>query len=308
MQNDGRANGGALAIWFEVTTTCTNCLFTGNFVRSVGYGFGSAVVIYEPPGSGETVTVDLTNSTFVANNNKASGDLITLYVQPSSAGDSDVSVTNCILWDNSPSSDIFGMGEYSIIEGWTGGGTKSGADPDFLADAEDCDGDGWGTKPCGGGGCPAGSPDLCDYYGDLRVSCDSPAIDTGDNCAIDFDGDGSTSDDVPDDLDGNDRRVNEPGTTDGGNTDCPVNDVAAPMVDRGAYEFQVDCTVDSDCCTGQVCCDNVCVVGECCDDTDCTNQFCKTSNHTCVDCLNDGDCSPGQCCKRNACTFLCPLP
>lgn len=293
LQNEGRSNGGALAIWLDATTTCTNCLFAGNTIQINGAAAGSAVSIYEP-GSGETVTVTLTNCTFVANESPAGGAVIVIYTAPS--GDSDLSLTNCILWDNEPDSVIdFSLASYSIFEGYTSGGTdNSGADPKFLANAEDCDDDGWGDPPCSGGGCPAGSPDNCDDYGDLHVSSDSPAIDSGDNCAIDFDG--STSDDVPYDLDGNDRRVDESGTTDGGNTDCdPDTDVTAPMVDRGAYEFQ--CTNDSDCASGKVCCSEVCTTGDCCDDTDCTGgQSCY--NNVCNACGVSADCTGGEpvCC------------
>jgi|GEM_PF-6589849 len=341
VQNDGRANGGALAVWLDATTTCTNCLFTGNTLQAVGAADGAAVSIWEPPGSGETATVALTNCTVVANQSTTGGTPIGIYTLPD--GDSDVSITNCILWDNEPDSDIDDdLASYSIIEGYTSGGTDNNdGPPDFLADAQDCDSDGWGDPPCSGGGCPAGSPDNCDYYGDLRLSCGSLAIDTGDNCALDFDGDGSTSDDVPYDLDGNDRRVDEPHTSDGGNTDCPVYDVTAPMVDRGAYEFACpsgsvcctdtcvtgDCCDDNDCsgneicinntcgcaddddCNGnQVCCDSTCVFGDCCDDSECTNELCCF--HQCRDseCCSNEDCSPFGVCCFGVCQASCGWP
>jgi hypothetical protein len=71
---------------------------------------------------------------------------------------------------------------------------------------------------------------------DLHLRAGSPAIDAGDNAALppdraDLDGDGNTSEQLPVDVDGNPRRVDDPGRADTGSG-------AAPLVDIGAYEYQ----------------------------------------------------------------------
>lgn len=67
--------------------------------------------------------------------------------------------------------------------------------------------------------------------GDFRLSPGSPAIDAGDNTAV--------PDGVTTDLDGLPRFVDDPETDDTGIG-------PAPIVDMGAYEFQVGCTADFD--------------------------------------------------------------
>jgi len=81
-----------------------------------------------------------------------------------------------------------------------------------------------------------------DDYGDLRLTSGSPSIDAADNESVpadffDLDSDNDTKEPLPYDLDGNPRFVNDPDTTDTGNGDPPV-------VDMGAYEFQVPCPWD----------------------------------------------------------------
>jgi len=72
---------------------------------------------------------------------------------------------------------------------------------------------------------------------DYRLSAGSPCIDAADNTAVpadtlDLDGDGDTEEPIPFDLDGNPRFVDDPDTDDTGNG-------TPPIVDMGAYEFQV---------------------------------------------------------------------
>jgi hypothetical protein len=77
---------------------------------------------------------------------------------------------------------------------------------------------------------------------DYRLSPGSPCIDAADNEAVpadtlDLDGDGDVDEPIPFDLDGNPRFVDDPGTEDTGNPDPGYPDL--PIVDMGAYEFQV---------------------------------------------------------------------
>src|SRR5439155_19005292 len=108
--------------------------------------------------------------------------------------------------------------------------------------------------------------------------------------------------------------------------------------------FPVDCTVDTDCATGQVCFDAVCrkkcpcPVGDSCVDTvcfvkdcekltcsaglvclgstcgdphcrgqNCAPLLCDPARHDCVECLVDTDCGANQKCDSGAGTcFSCP--
>ncbi len=90
-----------------------------------------------------------------------------------------------------------------------------------------------------GGWCGAGSNNIdadplfvAPGSGDYRLSPGSPCIDAADNTAV--------PKGVVTDLDGNPRFVDDPCTDDTGNGDPPI-------VDMGAYEFQVTCPWDLDC-------------------------------------------------------------
>jgi hypothetical protein len=118
-------------------------------------------------------------------------------------------VTNCILWNDSPD-EIYNNStsptvSYSDVEGGTG-------------------------QSWFGIGCIDADPCFADAIGgDLRLGPISLCIDAGDNDSVpadtaDLDGDGNTVEPIPFDLDGQPRFV------DG---DC--NDTA--IVDMGAYEF-----------------------------------------------------------------------
>ena len=80
---------------------------------------------------------------------------------------------------------------------------------------------------------------------DYHISAGSPCIDVADNTAVppdefDLDGDFDTTEPIPFDLDGNPRFVDDPNTADNGVGDPPI-------VDMGAYEFQVvTCPADID--------------------------------------------------------------
>jgi hypothetical protein len=67
--------------------------------------------------------------------------------------------------------------------------------------------------------------------GDFRLGTGSPAIDAGDNTAV--------PEEIETDLDGNPRFVDDPETEDTGIGDPPI-------VDMGAYEYQIPCPADLD--------------------------------------------------------------
>ena len=217
--------GGGL---FNVSSTLTlhNCRFSGNSAREGG-GLnvdGSAVTLFGSTfygneatefggggvfvGSASTATV--VNCTFVANIAPA-GILGTAI----DSLDSTASLANSIVWNDDLGEDV--TATYSDIEGGLLGSGNIDEAPLFVDELS----------------------------GDLRLSPGSPCIDAANNAAVpadtaDLDDDGNVTEPVPFDLDGNPRSVDDPDTRDTGNGDPPV-------VDMGAYEFQVSvCPWDLD--------------------------------------------------------------
>ena len=120
-----------------------------------------------------------------------------------------LTLTNCILWGNISGeiNDSVGLAwpvTYSNIQGGYAGTGNIDADPLFV-------------DPDGADNIPGTEDD------DLHLLPGSPCIDAGDNTAPGLVG-------ITEDLDGNPRFVDDPGTADTGNGD-------PPNVDMGAYEF-----------------------------------------------------------------------
>ncbi|MHC4107323.1 MAG: right-handed parallel beta-helix repeat-containing protein [Planctomycetota bacterium] len=129
-----------------------------------------------------------------------------------------VEVSNCILWGNA-NGQIFGSATttvlYSIVQdGWAGTGNVD-ADPTFVRNPDPGPDGEWATHD--------------DDYGILRLLPGSPAVDAADNTAVPLE--------ITTDLDGNPRFVDDPDTLDTGYGDPPI-------VDMGAYEFQLPCPWD----------------------------------------------------------------
>lgn len=199
-KNQCTTNGGGVASHSGGAPKFNNCLFTGNTA-----GFGGAVYINSSSG---TNFADCTLAGNVATTS-GGGVFSTLAT---------TAIANCVLWDNADnsgmaqSSQVFystgtPMVSYCCVEGWTGslgGAGNFGMNPMFI------DGDG-----------------LDNVYGtaddNSRLAEGSPCIDSGNNAAV------PTT--VMTDLDGNPRFVDDPAVPDSGNG-------IAPLVDRGAYEFQ----------------------------------------------------------------------
>jgi predicted outer membrane repeat protein len=109
-------------------------------------------------------------------------------------------VINCILWNDSPDEIL----------------NRSGTAFVSFSDVQ-------GGYP-GEGNIDADPLFVDPQNGDLHLSPGSPCIDAGDNTAV--------PKGIDTDLDGNPRFVDDPATKDTGNGDPPI-------VDMGAYEFQV---------------------------------------------------------------------
>ncbi|MHC4415257.1 MAG: hypothetical protein ACYS0G_08235 [Planctomycetota bacterium] len=215
-ENDG---GG---VWSGVGSReeWVNCLFAGNWAEN-GNGGGMFMV--------EGTDQNFAFCTFADNR----ADLLSglggaMYVKQSEVW-IQTRISNCLLWDNldsncpteSPCAQIFHdpppeedqlIVNFSLLRGWDGTGVGNiEANPLFADD-------------------------------DFRLKSCSPAVDAGDNTPLeqikdpaDLNDDGHTDDDLPLDLDLNDRRVNNPAKPDTGDP----ND-AGPWVDMGAYEFVPD--------------------------------------------------------------------
>ncbi len=185
--------------------TVTNCTFSGNTAAD----FGGGMV------NNNSSNPAVTNCTFSGNLAGNYGGGMSNYTS------SNPTVTNCIFWGDTAPSDpeIYNYSStpavtYSDVQGGYAGETNIDADPLFV-DA---------------------------ISGDLRLGCDSPCVDQGNNGAAAA---------VTTDLDGNPRFVDDAGVTDGG-LGTP------PIVDMGAYERQFDSYagamtiyVDDDTCPGQ---------------------------------------------------------
>ncbi|MCH7849516.1 MAG: hypothetical protein IIB53_14280 [Planctomycetes bacterium] len=210
--NNGSSGGAILNNGFA---DFSNCLFVGNV--ALGDGFG------DKTGKGGAIAnfgvLTISNSTFAANSAiEIGGAIYAGHMTGNTELDSVIAVDNCVLWGNtgagSTEQQQIGVGDpdvfvnYSCIQGLTGklGGTGNIGDNPLYVDRTG----------------PDGIPGTGDE--DLRLLPGSPGIDAADNTAV--------PKGIDTDLDGNPRFVDDPDTDDTGFGDPPI-------VDMGAYEFQV---------------------------------------------------------------------
>ncbi len=146
----------------------------------------------------------VTNCTFTENSAVKSGGAVPGRGGGMSNGGGSPTVINCVLWDNFPD--------------------QISSTPETTVSFSDVQG-GWP-----GIGNIDANPLFVDLgNGDLRLSSGSPCIDAADNTAV--------PEDITTDLDGKPRFVDDPDTPDTGNGEPPI-------VDMGAYEFQLPCPWD----------------------------------------------------------------
>lgn len=210
------------AIFAEnVGAVVAGCFFHGNYAGDSGGALRA---------NSGAAQVAVTNCTFA-------GNTATQYAGGVYAENgADVTLNNSILWSNNDGFSAAvqdeqylasGVGStvnraYTTVQGASG---SAGSDPQFV------DGNGadntWGTVD-----------DSC------QLLPTSPCIDAGSNGLVpgdfgDIDLDGDTSEKLPLDIDGNNRRLDDPDTLDTG-----VG--PAPVVDRGAFEFVPECGLTAD--------------------------------------------------------------
>ena len=198
-----------------------NCLFTNN--TTLGDYADGALRVQLADG---TRVVNCTFADNAAPNAYANSRATGLFLFRTTA-----TIDNCIIWGNSIGGvvnesaqfDFAGTVDYtldhSLVQGWSGifaGSGTTGADPLF-------------TDAAGG---------------DYTLGAGSGAIDMGNNDAIpadeiDFDADSDTTEALPFDLSGSDRRFDDPDTADGGAG-------TSPIVDAGAFEFAPENTCAAD--------------------------------------------------------------
>ena len=181
-----------------------NCRFSGNLRKGVDYLAGGGAVANWGVGT----VVEFVNCNNSANTTPELSGGGAIW----NGSDASTTLTNCILWGDSPDeildSDLPTTVTYSDIQGgWPGTGNIN-MDPSFVdPDGADNDPKTWNDN-------------------DFRLAPSSPCIDAGDNTAVpadacDLDGDGNTTEQTPIDLDGNIRFYpNHP-----------------RVVDMGVYEF-----------------------------------------------------------------------
>lgn len=208
--------------YYNSSPTVTNCIFTGN---SAYHGAGMYNIDSSPTVSGctfsgntaggsgggmynlsdaESAEPTVTNCTFSLNSANNGGGMFNYRSSPT--------VTNCILWGDTPyeihnenSSPIV---TYSDIQGGYSWAGNIDADPCFV-DSENPDPNLW----------------------NLRLKLDSPCIDAGFTILLCG----------PLDIDGYPRAIDDPQTPNTGRT---ISD-SLNVVDMGAYEFQ-PCRIEGD--------------------------------------------------------------
>jgi parallel beta-helix repeat protein len=201
-----RASGGMFSS--GGSPTVIGCTFSGNDAGSCFRCWGAGGGMFNS-GSNPTVI----GCTFSSNSADSGGALAFEW------GASDLVMTNCVLWDggdeiwnNNGSSVTI---NYTDVQGGFPGDGNIDADPLLVRDPDPGPDGYWGTAD--------------DDYGDLRLQPGSPCIDAGDNTAVPAG--------IDTDLDGNPRFIDDPNTVDTGYG-------GPPIVDMGAYEFQIPCPWD----------------------------------------------------------------
>ena len=294
------AAGGGVCCEGGASVTITSCVITAN--AATAYGWADAA-----SGGGVAVasSATITNCTIVDNMASGTGGGIW-------AGDASVTITNCVLWEDTPD-EVDGyypaVTYCDVQDGWPGAGNID-SDPLFTRSPNPGPDGQWGT------------PD--DDYGDLHLTAASPCVDAGDNGApalpeTDFDGEPRVqncradigADESPYFLDCNANGIGDAcDIADGASDDCTGNGIPD--------ECEPDCngngladTCDIAAGTSQDCTANG-IPDEC--EPDCNaNGFadsCDIAGGTSQDCNYNGvpdECEPQEDCNGNGVQDICDI-
>ena len=197
------------------TASLTNCVFSQNTAD-----LGGALV------SGEDL-VTLTNCSFSMNDATSNGG--GFYI----LGGSTVTMSNCILWNNTDTGGASTDDSAQIFDDPSEGANTINVEYSCVHDADPDD-----AVIYAGVGNIDDDPLFVDAANhDLALISNSPCIDAGDNTSLpsdtfDLDGDIDTAEPTPFDVTGANRFNDDPTTPDTGNPNG-MN----PLVDMGAHEF-----------------------------------------------------------------------
>jgi hypothetical protein len=294
------AAGGGVCCEGGASVTITSCVITAN--AATAYGWADAA-----SGGGVAVasSATITNCTIVDNMASGTGGGIW-------AGDASVTITNCVLWEDTPD-EVDGyypaVTYCDVQDGWPGAGNID-SDPFFVRSPNPGPDGEWGTSD--------------DDYGDVHVTAASPCVDAGDNGApglaeTDFDGEPRVqdcrvdigADESPYFADCNANGVGDAcDIADGASDDCTGNGIPD--------ECEPDCNENgvADSCdiaagTSQDCTGNG-IPDEC--EPDCNaNGFadsCDIAGGTSQDCNYNGvpdECEPQEDCNGNGVQDICDI-
>jgi hypothetical protein len=204
------AFGGGICCIYESRPVIVNCIIAENFGAGIACAYGGAPTII-----GCTIMRHGTGIFHAGPASTITNCTIYANIQGLSCNGNEVTIKNTILWGNH---------DYEISIGQFSTASVS------YCDVED----GragivvYGTLNWG-----EGNIELNPVFEDAacRLSGDSPCIDAGDNTAVPAG--------ILSDLDGNSRFVDDPCTPNTGSG-------TPPIVDMGAYEFQLSCRADLD--------------------------------------------------------------
>ena len=200
-----------------------NCIFSGNKAMATARHGGAMHNFASSP--------TITNCILYKNEAGCYGDGINNHQF------SDPVITNCILWSYTGDSwpdVIFNTGS---------------SDPVVTY----CDVQGGAGEAWFGTGCIDEDPLFADpENGDFHLQSNSPCIDAGNNSALpedtfDIDNDGDTTEAIPYDFEGDDRRIDDPSVVDTGSGDAPVVDMGVDelvVVEACEGDFDNDGDVD----------------------------------------------------------------
>ena len=222
--NEGENFGGGMYNHNNSSPLVTGCVFSGNHAWEGGGGMCNM-------NSAPT----LTSSIFVQNQGGVKGG--GMYSWSSSP-----TVTNCTFSKNSASSggEIYNNGSSMTVTNsiiWGTNGIESIINHDSTCSASYSDIEWWPTVYPGTGNIDADPMFAAAASGDLHLRRLSPCIDAGDN----------SDPALPaTDIDGDDRRIDDPRVTDTGSGTPPIVDMGADEFDPSGFVF-VDSFESGDC-------------------------------------------------------------